>query len=371
MRRCLCSLGMVAVLFAPSAASRGTPPVETPMTYSRVEIVFALDTTGSMSGMIAESKRKIWAIVRALADLEPAPETRLGFVAFRDRGDGYVTKLVPLTSDIDAAYVELMGFQAQGGGDEPESVNQALEEAVTGVEWSKDPETLRVIFLVGDAPPHMDYRNDVPYPHSCTRAAQLGIRISTIQCGNNAETRKAWTEIATCARGDYFTIAQPGSGTPIETPFDWQLALHARLLDGTVLPYGTAEGQEAHRRRLEASRTIDAKASAEAKSERARFKARAERLEDGDLVDDVVLGETDLASIPDESLPDDLKRIPEERRRQYLEDLAEQRRGLQSEIEWFADKRERYIEAHFGPRDETLDRRVIRSLLRPVAPDGE
>jgi hypothetical protein len=363
---------MVALLFPSSLASEATPPGNATTTYTRVEIVFVLDTTGSMSGMISESKQKIWSIVRALADVEPAPEIGLGLLAFRDRGDDYVTKLVPLTRDIDAAYVQLMEFEAGGGGDEPESVNQALHEAVTRVPWSEDSGALRVIFLVGDAPPHMDYSRDVRYPHTCVRAAQLGIRISTIQCGNTPETRKVWEEIATCAGGDYFAIEQAGSSTPITTPLDWQLALHARLLDKTILPYGAEEQQEAHRRRLEASRTIDAEASDEAKAERARFKASAESLvEEGDLVGDVQLGKTDLASIPEERMPDELKRIPAERRRQYVEDLAAQRRGLQSEIEWFAEQREQYIEAHYGSQGESFDRRVIRSLLPPHTPETE
>ena len=372
MRRSIFALGTLTVLFALSSSSRAMPPGNAAMTYTRVEIVFVLDTTGSMGGMISEAKQKIWSIVRALADVESAPEIRLGLLAFRDRGDDYVTKLVPLTGDIDASYAKLMKFKAQGGGDGPESVNQALHEAVTLVDWSHDPATLRVIFLVGDAPPHMDYRRDVPYPHSCTRAAQLGIRISTIQCGHMPKTQKAWREIAACARGEYFAIEQPGSSVPIETPYDWQLALHARLLDKTILPYGTEEQQEAHSRRLEVSRTIDEGASDEAKAERARFKASAESLvEEGDLVDDVQRGTIDLEAVPEERLPDELKRIPEERRRQRIDDLAAQRRGLQSEIEWFAKKREEYIEKHYGRQDEALDRRVVRSLLHPPAPEGE
>lgn len=372
MRRSIFALGTLTVLFVLSFPTLAMPPGNAAMTYSRVEIVFALDTTGSMGGMIAEAKQKIWSIVRALADVEPTPEIRLGLLAFRDRGDDYVTRLVPLTSDIDAAYAKLMEFNANGGGDGPESVNQALHEAVTLVDWSHDPATLRAVFLVGDSPPHMDYRRDVPYPHSCTRAAQLGIRISTIQCGNHATTRKIWMDIANCARGDYFAIEQPGSSVPIETPYDWQLALHARLLDTTILAYGTREQQEAHRRRLEVSRTIDEEASDEAKAERARFKASAESLvEEGDLVDDVLRGTTDLEAVPEERLPDELKRFPEEHRRQRIDDLAARRRGLQSEIEWFAKKREQYIEEHYGRQDEALDRRVVRSLLHPPAPEGE
>ena len=329
---------------------------------TRVEIVFVLDTTGSMSGMIDEAKRKTWSIVHAVAAAGPA--VRLGLLAFRDRGDAYVTLFVPPADDIDAVYARLMGLDAAGGGDNPESVNQALHEALSRVDWSEDPATLRAIFLVGDSPPHMDYRGDVPYERSCAAAAARGIRISTIQCGTDPATREVWQAIAACAGGDYFAIAAPGSSAPITTPFDAQLALHGRLLERTVVPYGTEEQQAAHRRRLETSRAIEAEAPDEARSERALFKADAERLvESGDLVDDVQRGATDLAALPAERLPEALRRIPEDQRQRHLDDLAERRRGLRSEIEWLAAERERYIETHYGSQEAALDRRVVRSLL--------
>ena len=372
MRRSIVALGLLTLLLSPSAPSSGAPVDDLQGAYAQVDLVFVLDTTGSMSGMIAATKQKIWSIVSALTEIDSETEIRLGFVAYRDRKDAYVTRRVPLTRDIDAAYVQLMGFEAGGGGDTPESVNQALDEAVNLFQWSRTPGTLRVIFLVGDAPPHMDYSNDVPYPQSCALAARMEIRIHTIQCAANPHTRRIWREIATCARGDYFAIARPGSRQPIKTPFDWQLALHARLLDKTILPYGSEQQQEAQRKQLEASRTIDKEAPAEAKAERARFRARTGSLvAEGDLVSDVQSGATDLASVPEERLPSELRQIPAERRRQYVDDLFQQRRGLQSEIEWFSVERDKYIKDQYSGRDDSLDRRVLRSLLESRDDESE
>src|SRR5439155_871771 len=83
----------------------------------------------------------------------------VGLVAYRDRGDAYITKVIDLTDDLDEVHKQLMGFKAEGGGDEPESVNQALDDAVHKVKWSTGKKTLRIIFLVGDAAPHMDYKD--------------------------------------------------------------------------------------------------------------------------------------------------------------------------------------------------------------------
>ena len=103
-----------------------------------VEVVFVLDTTGSMGGLIAAAKDKIWSIANTLATADPAPQIRMGLVGYRDRGDAYVTLATPLSDDLDAVYTQLMQFQADGGGDGPESVNQALYEAVTRPDWSRD-----------------------------------------------------------------------------------------------------------------------------------------------------------------------------------------------------------------------------------------
>ena len=95
-----------------------------------VDVVFVLDTTGSMSGLIQTAKEKIWSIASTMASAQPTPEIRIGLVGYRDRGDAYVTRVVDLTDDLDSVYAQLMAFQAGGGGDTPESVNQALYEAV-------------------------------------------------------------------------------------------------------------------------------------------------------------------------------------------------------------------------------------------------
>src|SRR5207237_6484966 len=155
-------LALAAVVLAGWAAADG--PAKKPATRPEVEVVFCLDTTGSMGGLISAAKQKIWAISNQIAAGQPTPRVKIGLVAFRDRGDAYVTKVFDLTDDLDAIHGHLMGFQAQGGGDFPESVNQALHESVTKISWSTDKRTLRMIFLVGDAPPHMDYADDVKYP---------------------------------------------------------------------------------------------------------------------------------------------------------------------------------------------------------------
>src|SRR5829696_3853259 len=73
----------------------------------RVEVVFCLDTTGSMSGLIEGAKAKIWAICNQIAAGTPTPDLKVGLVAYRDRGDDYVTKVHDLSDDLDAVHATL------------------------------------------------------------------------------------------------------------------------------------------------------------------------------------------------------------------------------------------------------------------------
>src|SRR6185369_6613933 len=95
-----------------------------------LEMVFVLDTTGSMGGLIDGAKQRIWGIVNEVMQYASHTSVRVGLVAYRDRGDEYVTKVLPLTNDLDQVYSTLMSYRAAGGGDTPEDVRRALADGV-------------------------------------------------------------------------------------------------------------------------------------------------------------------------------------------------------------------------------------------------
>src|SRR5882757_9183854 len=109
-----------------------------------VEVAFVLDTTGSMGPLIEAAKRKIWSIATAIIDCSPDAEIRMGLVAYRDIGDVYVTRTYDLTTDIQDLYGELLNLRAQGGGDWPESVNEALYVGVQKLSWSQGRNSTRI-----------------------------------------------------------------------------------------------------------------------------------------------------------------------------------------------------------------------------------
>ncbi len=157
-----------------------------------VEVAFVLDTTGSMGPLIEGAKRKIWAIATAIVDAYPEADIRMGLVAYRDIGDVYVTKTFDLTTDIQDLYANLLELKARGGGDWPESVNEALDVAVTKLSWTQGEEICRIMFLVGDAPPHMNYAQDTKYPDVLRMASERDIVVNAVQAGGARDTERVW-----------------------------------------------------------------------------------------------------------------------------------------------------------------------------------
>lgn len=265
-----------------------------------------------------------------------------------DRGDGYVTTVTPLSDDLDAVYTQLMQYRADGGGDGPESVNQALYEAVTRPDWSSAETTYRVIFLVGDAPPHMDYQDDVKYTASCRLAARQDIVINTIQCGNMPETGPIWRNIAHLAEGAYFQVAQSGSAVLYDTPYDEDIADLSSALDDTRIYYGDAEQVARMKARKHEADAIYEAAAPSAVAKRTIFnssKAGARNfLGSQELVDDVVSGRVQLEAVAEEELPAELKAMRPDERQTHIADQGARRQALQQQIEELAGKRQRYIE---------------------------
>jgi Mg-chelatase subunit ChlD len=313
----------------------------------KVEAVFVLDTTGSMGGLIEGAKQKIWSIANTIATAQPAPEIKMGLVAYRDRGDTYITKQTDLKDDLDAVYTDLMHFQAGGGGDGPESVNQALNEAVTKFTWSKDETVYKVIFLVGDYPPHMDYQDDVKYQDTCKTAATNGIIINTIQCGNYGDTQPVWSEIARLAEGKYFQIAQTGGVTIASTPFDAKLAELSTSLDHTRAYYGSAEAKAAGTARATGGTALGVAAPTAAAADRAVFNAGAAGARNfagaNELITDIANGTVKLADMKEADLPENMQKMTPEERQKYVDEQVDQRKALTTEIADLAKQRQEFI----------------------------
>jgi len=329
------AFALVLAQAVPGRAADNVPAPRKP----KVEVVFCLDTTGSMGGLIEAAKQKIWSISNQIASGRPTPDLKIGLVAYRDRGDAYITKVFDLTDDLDAIHGHVKGFQAAGGGDEPESVNQALHDAVHKIKWNTDKNTLRIIYLVGDAPPHMDYPDDVKYPESCKAAVRKGLIINTIQCGPSPETRKYWQDICAKSEGSYVQIAQDGGVAAVATPYDRRLSEINSELTRTTLTYGDRRMQAAGE-----AKKVDATAlPTSAAADRAAFAGKLGRAATYDLLDAIKGGKVQLETLKTDELPPELQKLSLPEQKDHLEKLSKRRTELNKETLKLDKKRNDFI----------------------------
>ncbi len=343
---------------------------------TKIELVFALDTTGSMSGLIEAAKDKIWSIANTMATAKPAPEIKIGIVGYRDKGDAYVTTITSMTDDLDLVYQKLMSFAAQGGGDSPESVNQALYDAVHKNDWSSsNKKTYKVIFLVGDAPPHMNYQNDIKYQQTCREASKKGIIINTIQCGNMHGTREIWEEIASLSDGKYFRVSQGGDSTDYKTPFDKDISMKSKALHGTKLYYGDKKFHRLNKEKLDAVQDIYSKAKPSAIAKRSSFNmsssGQKNLLGEQELVDSVASGKVRLEEIKEGELPSEMQKMSLAERKKHIEIKNKERKQISMDLKALAKKRQAYIRdlvsKEKGRGENSLDMKIYKCIQNQAA----
>ena len=356
-------------------------PVELNSGGSTMEMVFVLDTTGSMDGLLNGAKERIWGIVNEVMQTSSLSSVKVGLVAYRDRGDQYVTQVLPLTEDLDKVYSELMEYRADGGGDEAENVRRALAQGVAKAGWSQPSANhAQILFLVGDAPPH-DYADEPDTLTTADLAVKQGIIVNTIQCGTSATTKQVWEAIARRGQGQYFLIPQDGGVQTVSTPYDEQLSQLGTSLGRTSLAYGggagaAGESYRAERKSLFESveSSIAANSAPSAAADRSVNKALNAKAYIGDLLQDIENGSTKLESVKSEDLPTELRNLsPEDRAKDIATRLSE-RKEIRQKIMSLSKQRTEYIAAEqqkrSGSGQNGFDVAVSAALRQQLARKG-
>lgn len=195
-----------------------------PAQRARLDLVFLVDATGSMGDEIAKLKSTLRTIASEVAALPSRPDTCFGLVAYRDKTDAFVLRSHDFTNDLRAFQTVLDQLQADGGGDEPEAMNEALSEAVHALSWRGTGAT-RLMVLLADAPPHLDHAGP-QYDATVRAALGKGIKVFSVGAsGLNKQGETIQRQIAqyTGGRFVFLTYAQaqyPASGPGRETVHD-------------------------------------------------------------------------------------------------------------------------------------------------------
>jgi hypothetical protein len=342
---------VLAALLSPWSSQGGDdsqPPItrpQPPADGTQIDVVFAVDTTGSMGGLIDGAKRTVWSIANHIRKTNAKATLRIGLVAYRDVGDDYITKDFALTTDLDAVFAELSSYQADGGGDVPENVDAALDITLHKMKWRSGAKKL--VFLVGDAPPAS--RGEVPtFDVLAREAGEKQIIINTIRAGHDQETAMAFQQIASLGHGEFSSIQQDGGVQQIATPYDQKMAELSARIDATSV----IAGDDGVRRAYAAKMGSVAAAPAAAQADRAAYYGKADKRAEADLVGGYAEGSVNVDSVNDGELPNDLRGMAKPALKAELERRVADRKAAQEEIGQLAKQRDAYLKeqgTHGGP----------------------
>ena len=365
----LAALAALAALIS-LATSAAADPVTANETRRDVDLVIALDISGSMEGLIESAKQRLWDITNELAQARPTPQLRVAILSYGrpsyGEQSGFVRVDLPFTSDLDAVNATLFAFQTDGGD---EYVSRAIQTSLDTLQWSRDEDALKIVFVAGNESAEQDPR--LALERATAEAARRGIVVNAIYCGDdgNADAR-GWQKVAASTNGLYASIDQNAAAVAnVATPFDARLAALNDELNRTYVAFGS--GGERGRENLVAQDRNAAAMSPAASASRIVTKAGVLYRSEWDLVDALEAGRK-LEEIPLDELPAELQALPPAEREAYVRDKAEAREGLQQEIGALAAERSKYIaeQSREQAAERGLDAAILEGIREVAAAKG-
>ncbi len=360
--------------------STKTPLAGTPFTGKRaaVDVAILLDTSNSMDGLIHQAKSQLWTIVEQFAKAKKHGQTPILRVALFEYGntrlpaaEGYIRQVVPLTDNLDKLSQALFALSTKGGD---EYCGQVLEEATKRLDWSQEPNAYKTIFIAGNEP---FTQGPVDYRESCDRAIQSGIIINTIHCGNHTSgVDGQWQAGAQLAEGEFFNIDQDRAVVQIKCPQDKIILQLNAELNKTYLWYGDRKTRE-HNAANQLAQDSNASSAGEniavgrAVVKSGKMYGNKMRC----LVDTIQDNENILTEVDEDQLPEVLRVLEPEKRKDYVNKLSVKRSEVQKKIAKLAAERENYliqkhqrIQADQG--QATLGDVVVAAITKQLAKSG-
>ncbi|MCL4266594.1 MAG: VWA domain-containing protein [Anaerolineae bacterium] len=183
-----------------------------------LDILFLIDATGSMADEIRQLKDNMVAIAMQINTLPSQPDVRFSFVTYRDRTDDFPVNLFPFTANLEPFVAALAAIEARGGGDYPEDLHAGLAIALHGADWRQE-NGVSLIFLIADAPPHLDYPGQDDYTTHLRQAATQGIKIYPIaSSGLDTQGEYIFRQLAQVTNGRFIFLTADTGITAADEP---------------------------------------------------------------------------------------------------------------------------------------------------------
>ncbi len=342
-----------------------------------VDVAVLLDTSNSMDGLISQAKSQLWTIVQEFAAAKKAGQTPVLRVALFEYGnsdlpasEGYIRQVVQLTDDLDEVSKSLFSLKTHGGD---EYCGQVIDEAVKRLDWVKDANSYKAIFVCGNEP---FTQGSVKYQDSCKGAIGKGIVVNTVHCGSYSDgVSGQWEAAASMSEGKFLNINQDKKIVHIKCPQDKLILELNGKLNKTYLWFGDAT-QRAYYARNQVAQDENARHLSESVllSRAAAKSGAGYGNSKRDLIDAMGADADALSAIPEAKLPTELQKMKPADRAKHIDKLTAERKLLQQQIAKLNKERAEYIakqrKAEAGDKDATLGDAFIDAVRLQLKESG-
>ncbi|WP_455216700.1 vWA domain-containing protein [Kaarinaea lacus] len=366
------SMAYLAVHAAQSNPESTHNTLFAPQHQPRIQLAILLDTSSSMDGLIDQARQQIWQVVNEFSTAKQngiKPVLEVAVFEYGNSGlpasSGYIRQVSPLTRELDQVSEALFSLTTNGGD---EYCGMVIQNAVQQLEWSKNKNDIRAIFIAGNEP---FTQGPTPFREAIAAAKNKGIVVNTIHAGKAEEgARTGWKDGAMLAGGNYLSIDANHKVVYIKAPQDEKIAELNSKLNQTYIPYGV-EGKEKQQRQT-AQDTNTSSISAGLLAKRAKSKASAYYDNSSwDLVDAHNSGKLDLDKVKKENLPAPMQEMNKEERKKYVEEAAAGRKVMQQEILKLSKEREAYVAEQKKQQASASVATVEDALIGAVRKQGQ
>ncbi len=373
-RKSLLAACVAALTAAPAFAEADKPADPKPAIESKIraepkiQIAILLDTSGSMDGLINQTREQLWRIVNTFATAKKeGKRPRLELALYQYGNDSipaaqhHVQRIVPLTTDLDKVSEALFKLSTNGGN---EYCGAAISHALGELEWSPNPKDLKLVYIAGNEPFN---QGPIAFRDSVRTAIGRGIVVNTIHAGTQQQgISDSWAEAAKLADGNFLFIDSNRAVAVVDAPQDVEIAKLNESLNKTYIAYG-GKGKEAVARQ-EAQDKNAGGASASSLSTRTAAKA-SPMYRNGDW--DVVDAKKEGKAVSVEELPAELKALDAPARDAFIAKKAEERAELQKKIGVLATQRESFVQGEMKKRAKDSSKSMDDALIESARGQAE
>ena len=310
-----------------------------------VKIALLLDTSNSMDGLINQAKSQLWDIVNKFTHAKCGNDSRPNLqIALYQYGnddlssrEGYIQQVLDFSNDLDEISEKLFSLTTNGG---EEYCGQVIHTSLKQLNWGKNPDNLKMIFIAGNEPFTQGKLN---YRDAVTNAKEKDVIVNTIFCGDYQQgINTDWKRGAIMTGGEYMAIDHNRHVVHINTPYDDVIIKLNSKLNSTYIGYGARGASKMEMQAVQDENAMEMEEAVAVK----RAVSKSSRLYQNsswDLVDASDDKNFDVAKINKDQLPEALKHKSTAQIEKFIEAKKVERNQIQKEIQELNAKRESFI----------------------------